>query len=142
MMPTANSVTSAPLLILTLVSCPGLRSKWLLGGLGTVIGPVAGAFVVVALENYLAQLGTWVTVVQGVIFVVCVLTFRRGKGRAPPAGPPRRLGPSVPHGRPCQHLLRCQSRNGPRGSGTEAGRPGPLGQIPRGRVIQPAPSER
>ena len=50
----------------------------LLGGLGTVFGPVAGALVVVALENYLAQLGAWVTVVQGVIFVVCVLTFRRG----------------------------------------------------------------
>jgi len=32
----------------------------------------------VTLENYLAQLGAWVTVVQGVIFVVCVLTFRRG----------------------------------------------------------------
>jgi len=50
----------------------------LLGGLGTVFGPVAGALVVVALENYLAQLGAWVTIVQGVIFVVCVLTFRRG----------------------------------------------------------------
>src|SRR5262247_1149373 len=46
----------------------------LLGGLGTVVG----AFIVVTLENYLAQLGAWVTVVQGVIFVVCVLTFRRG----------------------------------------------------------------
>jgi len=50
----------------------------LLGGLGTVFGPVVGAFIVVSLENYLAQLGAWVTVVQGVIFVVCVLTFRRG----------------------------------------------------------------
>ncbi len=50
----------------------------LLGGLGTVFGPVAGALVVVTLENYLAQLGAWVTVVQGVIFVLCVLTFRRG----------------------------------------------------------------
>jgi branched-chain amino acid transport system permease protein len=50
----------------------------LLGGLGTVFGPVVGAFIVVALENYLAQLGAWVTVAQGVIFVVCVLTFRRG----------------------------------------------------------------
>ena len=50
----------------------------LLGGLGTVFGPVAGAVVVIALENYLAQLGAWVTVVQGAIFVVCVLTFRRG----------------------------------------------------------------
>jgi branched-chain amino acid transport system permease protein len=50
----------------------------LLGGLGTVFGPVVGAFIVVTLENYLAQLGAWVTVVQGLIFVVCVLTFRRG----------------------------------------------------------------
>ena len=50
----------------------------LLGGLGTVFGPVVGAFIVVALENYLAHLGAWVTIVQGAIFVVCVLTFRRG----------------------------------------------------------------
>jgi branched-chain amino acid transport system permease protein len=50
----------------------------LLGGLGTVFGPVAGALIVVTLENYLAQLGAWVTVVQGLIFVMCVLTFRRG----------------------------------------------------------------
>ena len=50
----------------------------LLGGLGTVFGPVAGAFVIIGMENYLAQLGAWVTVVQGVIFVICVLTFRRG----------------------------------------------------------------
>ena len=50
----------------------------LLGGLGTVFGPVVGAFLVITLENYLAQLGAWVTVVQGAIFVVCVLTFRRG----------------------------------------------------------------
>ena len=48
----------------------------LLGGLGTVFGPVVGAFIVITLENYLAQLGAWVTVVQGAIFVVCVLTFR------------------------------------------------------------------
>jgi branched-chain amino acid transport system permease protein len=50
----------------------------LLGGLGTVFGPVVGAVIVVSLENYLAQLGAWVTVVQGTIFVICVLTFRRG----------------------------------------------------------------
>jgi branched-chain amino acid transport system permease protein len=50
----------------------------LLGGLGTIFGPVVGAFIVIGLENYLAQLGAWVTVVQGAIFVVCVLTFRRG----------------------------------------------------------------
>jgi branched-chain amino acid transport system permease protein len=50
----------------------------LLGGLGTVFGPVVGAAMIMATENYLAQLGAWVTVVQGVIFVLCVLAFRRG----------------------------------------------------------------
>src|ERR1700742_1502786 len=50
----------------------------LVGGLGTVFGPVVGAFVIVWMQNYLAGLGQWVTVIQGVIFVVCVLTFRRG----------------------------------------------------------------
>jgi len=50
----------------------------LVGGLGTVFGPVVGALIVLAMENYLAQLGAWVTIAQGVIFVVCVLTFRRG----------------------------------------------------------------
>lgn len=50
----------------------------LVGGLGTVFGPVVGALVIVAMANYLAQLGAWVAVVQGGIFVVCVLTFRRG----------------------------------------------------------------
>jgi len=50
----------------------------LLGGLGTVFGPVAGAVMVTAMENYLAQFGAWVTVTQGVIFMVCVLAFRRG----------------------------------------------------------------
>jgi len=50
----------------------------LLGGLGTIFGPVAGAVIIVAMENYLSQLGAWVSVVQGVIFVVCVLAFRRG----------------------------------------------------------------
>ena len=50
----------------------------LVGGLGTLFGPVAGAFFMVALENYLTTIGQWVFVVQGVIFVVCVLLFRRG----------------------------------------------------------------
>jgi branched-chain amino acid transport system permease protein len=50
----------------------------LLGGMGTVFGPVAGALAIITMENYLAQLGAWVTVVQGAIFVLCVLTFRRG----------------------------------------------------------------
>jgi branched-chain amino acid transport system permease protein len=50
----------------------------LVGGLGTVFGPVVGAFVIIAMQQYLAGFGQWVTVIQGVIFVVCVLTFRRG----------------------------------------------------------------
>jgi branched-chain amino acid transport system permease protein len=50
----------------------------LLGGLGTVFGPVAGAAIIITMQNYLAQLGGWVTLVQGAIFVACVLTFRRG----------------------------------------------------------------
>ena len=50
----------------------------LLGGMGTLFGPVAGAAVIITMQNYLAQLGAWVTVVQGVIFVICVLAFRRG----------------------------------------------------------------
>jgi branched-chain amino acid transport system permease protein len=50
----------------------------LVGGLGTVFGPVIGAFVIVAMENYLAEFGQWVTVIQGVVFVTCVLLFRRG----------------------------------------------------------------
>jgi branched-chain amino acid transport system permease protein len=50
----------------------------LVGGLGTVFGPVVGAFVIVAMQQYLSGFGQWVTVIQGVIFVICVLTFRRG----------------------------------------------------------------
>jgi branched-chain amino acid transport system permease protein len=50
----------------------------LLGGMGTVFGPVVGALTIITMENYLSQLGAWVTVVQGAIFVLCVLTFRRG----------------------------------------------------------------
>jgi branched-chain amino acid transport system permease protein len=50
----------------------------LLGGLGTVFGPVVGAFIVIAMQNYLAPFGQWVLVIQGVIFVICVLLFRRG----------------------------------------------------------------
>jgi len=50
----------------------------LVGGLGTVFGPIVGAAVIISMQNYLAELGSWVTVVQGVIFVVCVLAFRRG----------------------------------------------------------------
>ena len=62
-----NSSTSGEVVLTTL-----------LGGLGTVFGPVMGAVVVTSMENYLAQFGAWVTVTQGAIFVVCVLAFRRG----------------------------------------------------------------
>ncbi len=50
----------------------------LLGGMGTLFGPVVGAAIIITMQNYLAQLGAWVTVVQGIIFVICVLAFRRG----------------------------------------------------------------
>jgi len=50
----------------------------LVGGLGTVFGPVVGAFLIVAMENYLAPFGQWVLVIQGAVFVICVLAFQRG----------------------------------------------------------------
>ena len=50
----------------------------LLGGMGTILGPTVGAFIVLILQNYLAWLEGWVTVITGVIFVICVLAFRRG----------------------------------------------------------------
>jgi branched-chain amino acid transport system permease protein len=50
----------------------------LLGGLGTIFGPVLGAFTIIGMQNYLAGFGQWVTIIQGGIFVVCVLLFRRG----------------------------------------------------------------
>jgi branched-chain amino acid transport system permease protein len=51
----------------------------LVGGLGTVFGPVVGAFIIVGLQNQLAdKVGSWVQVILGAIFVVCVLAFRRG----------------------------------------------------------------
>ena len=55
-----------------------LRSVIASGGMGTVFGPLVGAFTVVTLQNYLAGFGSWVTVIMGGIFVVCVLAFRRG----------------------------------------------------------------
>ncbi len=51
----------------------------LLGGLGTLLGPVVGAITIIGLENQLAdKVGSWVTVIMGAMFVVCVLAFRRG----------------------------------------------------------------
>ena len=50
----------------------------LIGGMGTIFGPVAGAIFFTTIENYLSQTGSWVLVVEGLIFVVCVIAFRRG----------------------------------------------------------------
>jgi branched-chain amino acid transport system permease protein len=50
----------------------------LVGGLGTIFGPVVGAFVILVMQFKLAPIGEWVLVIQGVIFVACVLLFRRG----------------------------------------------------------------
>ena len=50
----------------------------LLGGIGTIFGPIVGALIVVAMQYYLAPFGAWVVVIQGAIFMVCVLLFRRG----------------------------------------------------------------
>jgi branched-chain amino acid transport system permease protein len=50
----------------------------LLGGIGTIFGPVIGALIVVGMQFYLSQFGAWVVVIQGGIFMACVLVFRRG----------------------------------------------------------------
>jgi branched-chain amino acid transport system permease protein len=50
----------------------------LVGGLGTIFGPVIGSFVILVMQYKLAVVGEWVLVIQGVIFVACVLLFRRG----------------------------------------------------------------
>lgn len=50
----------------------------LVGGLGTIFGPVVGSFVILTMQYKFASLGEWVLVIQGVIFVACVLLFRRG----------------------------------------------------------------
>lgn len=50
----------------------------LLGGIGTAFGPVVGAFSYAALHNYLATFGSWVIIIQGIVFVLCVLLFRDG----------------------------------------------------------------
>ncbi|MFC5037292.1 ABC transporter permease subunit, partial [Tianweitania sediminis] len=50
----------------------------LIGGMGTVFGPLVGAAIIVTMQNYLASLGAWVTIIQGFIFVIAVLLFREG----------------------------------------------------------------
>jgi len=50
----------------------------LVGGLGTIFGPIVGSFVILLMQYKLAPVGEWVLVIQGMIFVACVLLFRRG----------------------------------------------------------------
>ena len=50
----------------------------LLGGIGTIFGPIIGALIVVGMQFYLSQFGAWVVVIQGAIIMACVLVFRRG----------------------------------------------------------------
>ena len=51
----------------------------LIGGTGTMLGPVIGATIIVSMEHYLGEyLGSWVSIMMGVIFVICVLAFRQG----------------------------------------------------------------
>ncbi|WP_342791893.1 branched-chain amino acid ABC transporter permease [Methylobacterium oryzihabitans] len=84
-----------------------------LGGVGTLFGPVVGAFVVVAMQNYLAALGQWVIVLHGTIFVLCVLIFRRGivgeaslllrRWSARPAAAAHPAAALTPHRQPAGH---------------------------------------
>lgn len=50
----------------------------LLGGIGTIFGPIVGALAMVSMQTYLAHFGSWVTVLHGLIFIVCVMVFREG----------------------------------------------------------------
>ncbi len=50
----------------------------LVGGMTTIFGPIVGAAVIVTMQNYLATFGAWVTIIQGCIFVICVMLFREG----------------------------------------------------------------
>jgi len=50
----------------------------LVGGVGTIYGPLAGAFIIVTMQNYLSGFGSWVTIIMGCVFVACVLLFRKG----------------------------------------------------------------
>ena len=81
----------------------------LVGGIGTIFGPVVGAAVIVSMQNYLATLGEWVMVIQGAIFVACVMLFRRGivgevkealRGRQRAVTPPPATAPDAPTGKP------------------------------------------
>jgi branched-chain amino acid transport system permease protein len=65
-----------------ITSIPLTDVHWTMSGevvLMTLVGgPIVGAFIIVAMQQYLAGFGQWVTIVQGLIFVICVLSFRRG----------------------------------------------------------------
>ena len=50
----------------------------LVGGVGTMWGPALGAAIVVAMQHYLSAFGVWVRAIQGIIFIICVLAFRKG----------------------------------------------------------------
>ncbi|NDH51773.1 MAG: branched-chain amino acid ABC transporter permease, partial [Betaproteobacteria bacterium] len=50
----------------------------LIGGVGTIFGPVVGAVVLVAMQQYLAGAGSWVLILQGIVFIFCVMALRRG----------------------------------------------------------------
>lgn len=50
----------------------------LVGGLGTIYGPIIGALAIIAMQNYFARLGDWITVIQGLIFVLGILLLRNG----------------------------------------------------------------
>jgi branched-chain amino acid transport system permease protein len=50
----------------------------LLGGMGSLVGPIIGAFIIVAMQTFLAEVGSWVMAIQGATFIVCVLMFRKG----------------------------------------------------------------
>ena len=65
-------------IVLQLASLSEVVLMTLVGGLGTIFGPVVGAFVILVMQFKLAPIGEWVLVIQGTIFVACVLLFRRG----------------------------------------------------------------
>lgn len=79
----AGSLKSVVFQVVSLVDVGGTTSAevvmmTLVGGLGTMFGPIIGAVVVTTMEYYLAPFGAWVTIIQGMIFVVCVISFREG----------------------------------------------------------------
>ncbi|WP_318012730.1 branched-chain amino acid ABC transporter permease [Mesorhizobium sp. BR1-1-2] len=79
----AGSLKSVVFQVVSLVDVVGTTSAevvmmTLVGGIGTMFGPIIGATVVTTMEYYLAPFGAWVTIIQGMIFVVCVMSFREG----------------------------------------------------------------